>query len=273
MNIQHDFFKFSQSVKYHAPEILTVCSVIGTIATVFFTAKATLKVEEIYKEESNQGLEPDDPDMKEVVKRSIPHVILPLSLAAGTVACTIGANVTNRKQQATLIGACTTAEAMLAEIKSKLTDEEKKRINQEIAEDNRPENLESPKDDDDTPLFYDEYRHEYFTLPMEEFNNARYRLNRNLQCRFDVSLNEWWAFLGLSLQDFGEYNGWDWDMLNIAYGMPWVDIEAVKIVNDDGFTYYAIDYGTTPPTNPANVNGFYADIYRGLGEKVGGKWS
>ena len=269
MNIQHEFFKFGQHVKYHAPEILTVCSVVGTIATVIFTAKATLKINEVCEEELKDGKELDK---KEVIKKSLPHVILPLSLAAGSIACTIGANVTNRNQQATLFGAYQMAEATLSEIKSRLTDEEKDRIEQDIAKDDKPEDLEAPTDGDDTPLFYDLFRHEYFSLPMQDFVIARYKLNRNLQLRGDASLNEWWALLDLKLQDFGEYNGWDWDELSASYSQAWIDIEARKIVNDDGFTYYAIDY-IIPPSRPEDYDEFNIDIYRGLGEQIGGKWS
>lgn len=78
--------------------------------------------------------------------------------------------------------------------------------------------------DSDRVLFYDFYSQRFFNSPMGQVINAEYHINRNLQLRGDVTVNEFYDFLGLEQIPGGDNIGWILDDL-MAGGLMWLDFD------------------------------------------------
>lgn len=63
--------------------------------------------------------------------------------------------------------------------------------------------------------------------------NAQYHLNRNLCLRGNVSVNEFYEFLGIDKIEHGDDIGWSMDEL-MEGGVMWLDFENGRTQMDDG---------------------------------------
>lgn len=174
-----------------------------------------------------------------VGREYIPSVILGTS----TIACLIGANILNRKQQASLISAYALIDESFKKYKKATKtvygDDADTKIKSEIAKSTyvscTGHSLYSPDLDysDDKMLFYDMISSRYFRASIPAVINAQYHINRNLQLRGYVSINEFYEFIGIEQVDGGDDFGWNIDEL-ISDNIMWLDFNNDYTVMDDG---------------------------------------
>lgn len=213
----------------NSPIILCASAALGVIATGVTTAMATIKAKEKVDDEMLI-------DKREIVLKTIPYYIAPVSIAAGTIFCIFQSNAQNEKKQKALISAYMLLKTTLDEHKAQ-DPGMFRAIEDEIAVKNMPEN------DSELPLFYESYGKRYFNISMEDYKDAIYKLNRNMALRGYVSLNEFYAFLGLPGDDeLLDILGWDSITLAEGDGAYWIDIELEKVTTDDGLECNVIRY-------------------------------
>lgn len=243
-------------LKNETPTILTGLGVAGLIFTTIAAVQATpkaLRVLDYAKEEKGEDLTP-----LEVVKE-VAHVYIPtLLIGATTISCVVGANITNQRKQASLIGACCFGSKALTEYREKvkelLGEETDIQIREAIAKDKRNEDIigyvpgyNSAVDSDNKRLFYDEYRGAYFEASMDEVRNAEYHLNRNFTLGGCVTLNDFYEFLGLEPLHFGDALGWSWYKVSEEWGSSWIDFDHRLVKMEDGMECYILEM-VIPPT-------------------------
>jgi len=232
-------------LKRSSPAILTCLGSIGVVATSVLAVKATPKAVDIIR--AREGIDHEGnyygPTKLEVVqscwKCYIPAALVGLS----TIACIFGANVLNKRNQASLASAY----ALLSEsyqqyrkaAKAVYGEDADSKIKAQMAKDtyvsadgyyvySADMDLESER-----ILCYDLFSKRYFTSTMAAVLNAQYHINRNLQLRGNVSINEFYEFLGIDKIENGDDIGWSIDEF-IEDGIRWLDFDNRHTVLDDG---------------------------------------
>ena len=244
-------------LKQSSPAILTCLSAIGVVTTSVLAVKATPKACQLLENERYERSYKTDKDNQyyqdlmplEVVQLTWKCYIPAALVGLSTIACIFGANVLNKRNQASLVSAY----AMLNEsyqkyrkaAKSVYGEDADSRIMAEVAKKVYvSEGLygTSTLDPDISPeerLFYDNFSQRYFTATMASVLNAQYHLNRNFILRGDACLNEFYEFLGIEKIDSGDDLGWSIENLS-ADGIQWVDFENRYVQMDDGMECYIL---------------------------------
>lgn len=240
-------------LKQSSPVVLTFMGAIGVVATAVITARAAPKALDVLKEREKEKGEPLE--KLEAVKYAAPIYIPAALMGVSTIVCIFGANVLSRKNQASLISAYALLDESYKKYQkaavqvygedadSKIKAEAAKETY--ITEDGR--SLYEPDLDVESEkfLFYDYYSSRYFTSSIPAVINAQYHINRNLALKGEVTLNEFYEFLGLEEMEGGDEVGWNIDDL-ITGGILWLDFENRYIELDDGLRCCIISFMYDP---------------------------
>lgn len=228
---------------------MSCVGIAGTVTTTVFAVKATTRASRLLqKAEEEKG---NELETAEKIKIAVP-VYIPTALAlTGTVACILGANILNKRSQASLMSAYALIDGSFKQYKGKLKElygeethqnvvdaivkEECKDIQVNAGCMGLPCNLEADSDDE-IHLFYDLNGQRYFESTLAKVVTAEYHLNRNFVLRGYVVLNELYDFLGLEPTDFGSELGWA-----VEDEFYWIDFNHRKVIMDDGLECYVIE--------------------------------
>ena len=219
-------------LKRNGSIILSVLGGAGVVATAVTAVKATckaIKLIEVYEEQKGENL-----TTLEKVKVAGPNYIPAILIGVGTITCIFGANVLNKRTQASLMSAYALIDNSYKEYKKKVTElygvETHKETISSIAKDKYTDDINVS---DDKQLFYDEFSHRYFESTLEDVIKAEYNTNRQLQCNGGVYLNEYYEFLGLEPSPVGTELGWSSGILESHYCAEWIEFDHEKVILDD----------------------------------------
>lgn len=248
-------------LKRNASTILTTLGGVGLVATTITAVKATPKALKALEEAEKEKKE--ELTTAEKIKIAGPKYIPSILIGTGTLACIIGANVTNKRSQAALVSAYGLIDSSFKEYKQKVKEiygeEGHNKIVDAIAvEKVDPDHtvrasyfgqycdLTSEETCGDTVLFYEENSGRYFESTIEQVLNSLYHFNRNYTLRGYAYLNELYEFLGLETTDYGSVMGWAVNDDEIY----WVDFNTRKTVLDDGLEVYILETPFEPTYEP-----------------------
>ena len=237
-NLTKNLCKLRRCIKNNSPNILTGIAVVGVIATSIMSIKATPKaLERLAKAEKKK-----DEKLSQIEKtKIIIPVYAPTAIIGfSTIACMITANTLNRKHQASIISAYAllneSYKKYIRAAKAVYGDDADSKIKAEIAKKtyvDRSNGYQTyiPEGDlEESVLFYDSYSERFFNAPMSAVLNAQYHVNRNLQLRGSVSVNEYYEFIGISTIENGDDTGWNMDKL-YEHGIAWLDFDNMLLYN------------------------------------------
>jgi hypothetical protein len=252
--------------KHAAPTILSAISIAGVVATTVLAIKATPKALQILEGERRERASLKDeegPDTyvftkKEVIQLTWKCYIPTAITGLATMGCILGANVLNQRNQAHLASAYALLEQTYKNYRQsaisvfgedaddKIRVEMAKRIY--ISADGEYVYDSSLDDTSEKLLFYDSFGQRYFQATMASVLNAEYHFNRNLALRGDVSLNEFFTFLGLAEIDGGDEIGWSINSLMEECETTWLDFTNRFTKLEDNMECYIISavYDPTP---------------------------
>ena len=236
------FHKTKGYVKFNSPTILTCLGAAGVVGTAVLAAKAGTKANRVLEQaEKEKG---EQLTTLEKIDVTLPVYIPTIMAGAATITCIFGANVINKRKQASLVSAYGLLDKTYKEYRKKVdeyygdgSDEE---IMDEIAQDKYASNPVKPSLQNE--LFYDEYSKRYFEAPTARVIEAKYRLNRDLQMRDYAYLNEFYEYLGLEGIDDGWTLGWSTGICIEMYWQNWIDFGHRKITLSDGLLLLDIDH-------------------------------
>lgn len=233
-------------LKHNGSTILTCVGAAGVVATTVTGIKATPKATRLLKEAKKEKGE--KLTTFEKVKVAAPVYIPTVLLGTSTIACIVGANILNKRQQAGLISAYALLDSSYKEYKAKVMElygeEEANRVKDEIAKDKYEE--EEIEVADNNQLFYDEFSGRYFETTIERVLYAEYELNRLLSQDTGLYLNEFYDLLGLDQIEYGDYLGWSSYHIIECQWYCWVEFEHRKVVMEDGLECTIINMLTEP---------------------------
>ena len=221
--------------KKNGSTILTCAGAVGVVGTAVLAVKATPKAMELLKQaEEEKG---EKLTKVEVIKKAGPAYIPTVLVGTGSIACIFGANVLNKKQQASLASAYALLDSSYKEYQNKvkeLYDESvDDKIKSEIAKDHYKED-QPIKMDDEKELFYDYFSERYFESTKFEVLQAEAGLNKIIATECGAYLNEFYELLGLEEIEAGKELGWSNGILESMYWTNWVDFDHKKVEMEDG---------------------------------------
>ena len=239
-------------VKHHSPTILAIVGSIGTIVTAVLSAKATPgAMMAVYAAEGDAN---GELPMKEKVRTAAPYYIPAAIAGLSTIACILGANAISQNAQSALMSAYALLDSTYKEYRDQVTDIVGPQANR-IVEKAMAEEKENTRFSLDEPqTFYEEHCGKFFERTRKEVMQAEYYINRNLAIRGEVTLNEFYDFLGLDHIPTGDELGWNLDDGPTEYGYSWIDFDHEYIETDDGLTVCEISM-PFPPHLPGDEEG------------------
>lgn len=235
-------------LKRSSPTILTSLAGVGVIVTAVMAAKATPKALNLVKEARIESI--SELSTFEIICAGAPAYIPTAITCLATISCMLGANILNKRQQASLMSAYALLSNAYKEYRGKtiemLGNDGEENIRKSIAKDHFNQNEQISLNDNEL-LFYDEWSNRYFNKTMEEVRNAEYHFNRNFVLRGYAELNELYEFLGLEPTKLGATIGWSIRAGLEFYGYQWVDFWHDLFTLEDGLECYFINM-PFPPT-------------------------
>lgn len=216
------------------------------MATSVMAVKSTpkaLRLMEEAKEEKGEEL-----TKLEVIKAAAPVYIPAILTGVTTIACIFGANVLNKRHQASLMSAYALLDSSYKDYKAKVEElygeDADTNIRTAIAKDNYEEDAYDLEDD--KVLFYEEYSRQYFEASMDKVLKAEYLINRDLQYHGYAFLNEWFEHLGLPKTDYGDILGWSSSFIWECQWYSWIEFHHRKVELEDGMECYILEVLTEP---------------------------
>ena len=236
-------------LKRNSATILTCTGAIGVVATTIMaikaTPKATILLEEAKKEKGKNLT------VIETVKTAGPVYIPTIITGVATITCIFGANVLNKRQQASLISAYALLDKQYKDYRAKVNvlygNGTNEHVKNELVKDKYEEEV-YPLEDNKV-LFYDEFSERYFESTMEKVTRAEYILNRDLSYHNYAALNEFYDLLKLEIVDYGDILGWNTFELMDRNCFSWIDFRHRKVELEDGLECYIIEIITEPIPN------------------------
>lgn len=244
--------------KRNAATVLTCLGGIGVVATSIMAVKATPKALKLIEEaEREKG---EKLTKWEKVQIASPKYIPAVLVGATTMACIFGANILNKRQQASLASAYAFLDQSYKKYRRKLVELYGEETHNEVVKAIAIEEarevgitaeslcamtcLTSDEACGDPVLFYDEWSHRYFESTIEQVIAAQYHANRNFVLRGYITVNELYDFLGLDPTDYGNTLGWA-----VEDELYWIDFNNHKVVLDDGLECYIIETPWRPSSD------------------------
>ena len=223
----------------NAPTILTCVGSAGVVATAVMAVNATpkaMRLIEAAEKENGEKL-----TTSEIIKVAGPAYIPSAAIGASTIACIVGANVLNKRQQASLLSAYAFLNNAYKEYKTKVAElygeDADTKIKGEIAKDAYETRLYSSG----KHLFWDSFSMRYFEADPEDVRRAEYMLNQMLSTHGAVSVNDFYDLLHIELIENGDEYGWS--------AIDHIDFDHYKETMDDGLEIYIISMPVEPVYN------------------------
>lgn len=237
-------------LKRHSPTILTCLGAFGVIVTAASAIKATPKAIDILDlATEDKG---DELTKIEIVQLVGPSYIPTIIFGASTIACIFGANVMNRRQQATLASAYALLNRTYCDYRNKIVElygkESDENIRKETVKD-KMRKADISISDSENLIFYIEQYGKFFERTMTQVQDAEYQINRKFALEGEASLNDFFEFLGLPRTEAGEALGWSQESSFDFYNYCWIEFEHKLVKTDDdveGFECYIIDMPYAP---------------------------
>lgn len=225
----------------HSSSILAIVGAGGVIFTAVSAVKATPKALTLIDEAKKKKGE--ELTTVEVVQETWKCYIPTAVSGVLTIACIVGANILNKKHQASLTAAYALVNNRYHEYRDKVKDiygeEADERIEREIMQ-AKETDLYAPAcigpatslnagEYGDKVMFYDSFAERYFESTLVQVIEAEYHLNRNFILGGVVSLNDFYELLGLEPVEYGNDIGWS--SFDEIY---WIDFDNRKVQLEDG---------------------------------------
>lgn len=242
------FQRAGKAFKKATPTILTCISAAGVVVTVVLAVKATPKAlkciekeKEVKNAENGENL-----TRMETIAACWRCYIPAAATGIATIGCIFGANVLNRRQQASLVSAYALASRSFNNYKQKVKElygeEAHKKVMASLAAEKSAKpplyagsltqmtSLGFEDAGEEERLFYDAISDRYFQATISQVLQAEYHLNRNFALTGGfITLNQFYEFLGISKVQGGDEVGW-----MVSDSLYWVDFDHQKTVVDDG---------------------------------------
>lgn len=239
--------------KRNSSLMLSILGAAGVVVTAVTAVRATPKALSLIDEaEKEKG---EALSKTEIIVTAGGVYIPSLLIGVSTIACVLSAAVLSRRQQASLMSAYALLNRSYREYRQKLKElygeDAHKNIVDSIAKEhcedthiycsgaiyNSTLDVDSEHDPEIIRTFYDCYSKRYFETTLSKVIQAEYHLNRNYMLWGEITVNEFYDFLGIKGIKDGDGIGW---VVNDDF-YYWVDFNHRLNVLDDGMEVFMIE--------------------------------
>lgn len=244
-------------IRKYSPVALSCIASVGVVVTAVVAVKATPKaVVKIHADSrKNHDGDPYAYTKKEAVASAWKCYIPAAAIGASTIACIMGANALNRRQQAALTSAYALVQNSYKEYKDKLKELYGEETHNAIVDSIMSEKCKDISisatggwfnssldfgegmEPEIVRTFYDSFSQRYFETTIEKVIQAEYHLNRNFMFAGTIPLNDFYEFLGLEKTELGDAVGWS----SVNGDIYWIDFNHRRVTLEDGMEIYIID--------------------------------
>jgi hypothetical protein len=176
-----------------------------------------------------------------------PAYIPTVVTGAATIACIFGANVLNKRQQASMASAYALLDSSYKDYRNKVKElygeEAERQVVEKIAKDKYDE---SDISSEDKLLFYEEFSGRFFESTMEDVVRAEYEINKKISLWGGADLNDFYDLLNIPKVDYGHFLGWSEGGLMEATWTNWLDFQHEKTPMEDGMECIIITMSHEP---------------------------
>ncbi len=242
------------------PGFLTLLGIVGIVGTAVSAAYDTIEAAKKLEEAKY-----DHMTKVETIKHVAPCYGRTALIATGTSICVAGANILNKRQQASIISAYGVLNQRYLNFrhatKEVVGDEKLQEIDAKLAE------LEAKKQEIEREngklLFYEPVTQTFFHATKYEVRDAEYKFNRTLYSMGVGSIKDFIEYLPFTIDNITEKRidlassyGWSYDYFaEWRGGEFWtVDFTHIERTLPDGTVYYQIYYDSTPIDLDYDVN-------------------
>ena len=263
--IQKMLHRSGLCIRKHSPAMLSCVASIGVVVTAVVAVKATPKAVSFIHADSRDKHDGDPYaySKKEAIAAAWKCYIPAVAIGASTIACIMGANALNSRQQAALTSAYALVQQSYKEYKDKLKElygeETHNAIMDTIIKNKRKDvcitssggwynstlDFGEGMEPEIIRTFYDAFSQRYFESTIEKVIQAEYHLNRNFMFVGTVSLNDFYEFLGLEKTELGDTVGWS----SVNGDIYWIDFNHHRLTLDDGMEICVIEMVFEPTPN------------------------
>ena len=227
-------------LKRNSSTILTCVGVIGVAATAVVSARDTIKAVKLIEEKEGQNTKHRKKEKIGVaVQAYIPTFVVGLS----TVACVLGANILNKRTQASLASAYALVDRSYKEYRDRAKEiygeESDKMIKKGIADHNY-KLIDNIDNEDGTQTFFDFYGLQFFNSTIEDVQNAEKGVNELFAKRGYASLNDFYKLLNIDSLDTDNIVGWS-KKAGQVYGYDQILFSHDIVNTEQGTTFFTID--------------------------------
>lgn len=245
-------------LKRHSPTILSFLGAAGVIGTAVMAVKATPKAIRLLDDEKSK-YDIDEPitfSKKEAIQITWKCYIPTALVGISAISCIFGANVLNKRDQATLMSIYAVLNESYKKYRNSANnifgEDADKKIKVQMAKDAyiHADGLmlySLDEDPADKILCYELFSERYFRTTMAAVLNAEYHINRNMCLRGYSSVNEFYEFLGIDPIENGDEIGWSMEELETG-GIMWLDWENEYVKMEDGMECCIISSLWGPPS-------------------------
>lgn len=221
-------------LKKHSPTILTCVGAAGVIATAVTAVAATPKAMRLMQEKEEEKGE--KLTKMEVVKTAGPAYIPSAIICASTLGCIFGANVLNKKRQASLASAYALLDSSYKEyrnaVRTVYDEEGEKKVIQAMVEQKEP--LE---DEDGKVLVFDNFTMQFFRAKLEDIQKAKTQIAETYKTRGYACFQEFYEAIGIDYLDPDYQFGWSAVDGQYLYGHDTIEIKCEPTMNEKGEIY------------------------------------
>ena len=237
------FNKCSKFVIKHSVEIAMGAAAVGVGLTVFTTSKATLKVNDICKDETLTKSQ----KIKKSVKPVAPAAASVLLAYAGITAMYI----TGRKKQAALLGLLVSSQQVFQQYRNvergKIgTKAEAELYSEAVERTGVGKSIPDMPKKEDEITFCDSVTGQCFTSTLSDIYKAMYLANREFILHGELEFNTWLEYIGCDDDDILYGFGWEQCKGLEFYGYQFIDFVLVPKTDKEGKQYRLITYPFLP---------------------------
>lgn len=236
-------------MKRNGATILTLVSVAGVIVTTVSAIRETPKAIKLLKQaKEEKGDELSKPEMIITAGSAyLPTAVFGLS----TIACIFGANMLNKRTQASIVSAYALVNKSFKEYRDTLIELKGEEVDREIRDNIMRTHSEVHITDLDQPdlkiKFVESYSGQEFFAYEREVMDAEYHLNRNFCLRGYATINEFAELLGINPVSSDDRIMWA-----VEDELYWIDFEHYVKQDKNGDYVCYIEYVFAPSDEHAD---------------------
>lgn len=244
--IHAGYCQTNKFIRRNSSTIMAIGGCVSLVGAVVFAVKASPKAKVLLEEAENAKKEPLT--KAEIVMVATPVYLPAITMCIFTMVLVLGADVFNRRQKASLIGAYTALQKTYKEHQEKVKEifgeEANDVVRRAIAKTKLEECKTTDMKNDECWFCIPELDVEFKATQMEVVL-AEYHFNRNFVLRGYADVKEMLEFFEAPAIPYGNSIGWSLDA-GFIYGYQWVDFEHEKVGEKDGIELWQIRMPFSP---------------------------